>query len=54
MENKSFTDGFPPEAERRDGWRKAVNGRTIEIGWLGRKSPHQTRFEMMTARELGL
>src|SRR3989454_11766686 len=54
MENKSFNDGLPPEAERRDGWRKAVNGRTVEIGWLTRKSPRQTRFEILTLRQLEL
>jgi len=54
MENKSFTDNLPSEAERRDGWRKAVNGRTVEIGWLTRKSPRQTRFEILDVKTAGV
>jgi len=54
VENKSFTDSVPSEAERRDGWRKATNGRTVEIGWLTRKGTHQRRFEILTLRQLGL
>jgi hypothetical protein len=28
-ENKSFTDKLPAEAERREGWKKAVSGKTV-------------------------
>jgi len=44
-ENKPFTEGLPPEGERRDGWRKAVQGRTVELGWLARKSHRRARYE---------
>jgi len=53
-ENKPFADGLPPEPERRDGWRKAVNGRTVEIGWLTRKSSRRARYEEPTLTQLGL
>jgi len=54
IENKPFNDGIPAEAERRDGWRKAVNGRTAEIGWLGRKGGRRARYEAVTVAQLGL
>jgi proteasome alpha subunit len=53
-EDKPFTEGLPSEAERRDGWRKAVNGRTVEIGWLARKSARLSRYEELTLPQLGL
>lgn len=54
VENKSFDDALPSEAERRDGWRKAVNGRNVEIGWLARKSSRRVRYREITLAELGL
>jgi proteasome alpha subunit len=54
MENKPIGDGLPPEAERRDGWRKAVNGRTVEAGWLARKSERRARYGELTPAQLGL
>jgi len=53
-ENKPFGDGLPAEAERRDGWRKAVNGRTIEVGWLARKGLRRARYDELTLAQLGL
>ena len=53
-ENKALNEGVPSEAERRDGWRKAVNGRTVEIGWLARKGNRRARFEELTLAHLGL
>ncbi len=53
-ENKPFDDGLPSEAERRDGWRKAVNGRTVEAGWLARKGDRRARYEELTPAQLGL
>ena len=47
-ENKPFGDGLPSDAERRDGWRKAVNGRSVEVGWLVRKSNRRARYEELT------
>ena len=43
-ENKSFTDALPPEAERREGWKKAMGGKTVEAGWLERASTARSRF----------
>jgi len=53
-ENKPWNEGLPSEAERRDGWRKAVNGRIIEIGWLARKANRRARYEELTPAQLGL
>ena len=53
-EDKPFGDGLPPEAERRDGWRKSVNGRNIEVGWLARQGQRRARYEELTPAQLGL
>jgi proteasome alpha subunit len=53
-ENKSFTESPPSKAERRDGWRKAANGRVVEMGWLARQSPRLARYQAMTLEQLGL
>ncbi|MBI3882628.1 MAG: hypothetical protein HY301_21520, partial [Verrucomicrobia bacterium] len=53
-ENRSFTDALPSESERRDGWRKSVNGRVVEIGWLARKGATRAKFQMLTLAELKL
>ena len=44
-ENKSFTDALPPEAERREGWKKSVGGKTVETGWLRRSGPAASHFK---------
>ncbi len=53
-DNRSFTESLPSEAERRDGWRKAVNGRTVEIGWLSRNSAPRAKYQPVTLAQLGL
>jgi len=53
-ENKPFDNGLPSEEERRDGWRKAVNGRNIEVGWLTRQRDRRARYEQPTPAQLGL
>ena len=53
-ENKSFTEKLPSEDERRAGWRAALAGKTVEIGWLERESPRLARFQMLTLAQLGL
>jgi proteasome alpha subunit len=53
-ENKSFTDGLPDEAARQAGWRGAVKGREIEIGWLARQASRPARYHALTLAELGL
>ena len=54
VENKSFTENPPTEEERRAGWRGAVDGKTVEIGWLARKSQRLARFEMLSLTQIGL
>lgn len=54
MENKPFDASLPSEAERRDGWRKAVSGRTVELGWLGRKEPGRAKFQWLRPADVGL
>ena len=44
-EAKSFTEAIPSEADRREGWRKKVEGRVVEIGWLARTASRAARFE---------
>lgn len=53
-EKKSFTDGVPADEERRAGWRKAVNGRTVELGWLARKAAGRIHYEALTLTQVGL
>jgi hypothetical protein len=53
-ENKPFTEPMPDEAARRAGWREAVQGKEVEIGWLAREGSRPARFQARTAAELGL
>jgi proteasome alpha subunit len=53
-ENKSFTESLPGEEQRRAGWREAVGGKEIEIGWLAREGARPARYQAATAAELGL
>ena len=53
-ENKPFTDPLPDEAARQAGWREAVKGKEIEIGWLAREGARPARYHALTAGELGL
>ena len=54
IEKKPLADGSVSEAERRDGWRKSVNGRTVELGWLARRAPGRIRYQELTLAQLGL
>jgi proteasome alpha subunit len=53
-ESKPFAEGLPDEAARQAGWREAVKGREIEIGWLARQGLRPARYQAQTAAELGL
>ncbi|MBM3834452.1 MAG: 20S proteasome subunit A/B [Verrucomicrobia bacterium] len=53
-ENKSLAENPPSEDERRAGWRNAINGKIVEIGWLARQSQRQARFDMLTLNQVGL
>jgi proteasome alpha subunit len=50
---KSFGENAP-EAERNDGWRGAVQGRVVEIGWLNRGGTRAARYEALTLDQLKL
>jgi proteasome alpha subunit len=54
MQGKSFNDKLPAENERQAGWRKEIKGKTVEIGWLNRKTSRQIRYESPSLSELGL
>jgi proteasome alpha subunit len=53
-EQKSWTEPGPDEAARRAGWREAVKGKTVEIGWLARQSSRPARYQGPAISELGL
>jgi len=53
-ENKPLTDQIPSEEARRGGWREAVKGKVIEIGWLARHSARAARYQAQTISDLGL
>jgi hypothetical protein len=54
QEKKSFAADASTEAERREGWRAAVRGRVVEVGWLERTSSRRSRFTPLTLAGLGL
>jgi proteasome alpha subunit len=54
VESKSFGESLPAEAARREGWQKAVSGKTVEIAWLTRESPRAAKYEPLSLGELGL
>jgi proteasome alpha subunit len=47
-------DPFPTEADRRAGWRQAVQGRAIELGWLDRRGAARACFRHLTPDSLRL
>ena len=51
--NKSF-ESVPSEEERRKGWREAVKDKTVEVGWLARKTSRLARYEPLTLAQLNL
>lgn len=54
LENKSFGQAVPSEEERRQGWRKGIEGKVVEIGWLSRETPRPARYEPLKLHDLGL
>jgi proteasome alpha subunit len=44
----------PGEDERRRGWRAATTGKTVEIGWLDRRSERLAAYRPWTLAEFGL
>jgi proteasome alpha subunit len=49
---KSFDAQEEPAVE--NGWRQALEGRTLEVGWLARTTGRRARFELLSGSELGL
>ena len=54
LERKMLMDNLPSEAERKEGWRAAVEGKVVEIGWLDRQGSRAARFVGRKLSELGL
>ena len=53
-ENKPF-DGATPNAEQlQSGWRAATKARTVEIGWLARKTERAAHYETLSLAQLSL
>jgi proteasome alpha subunit len=48
MHSKAFGESIPIETERRAGWKADVADKTIELGWLSRKTPRAMRYEPLT------
>lgn len=53
-QGRDFENDFPAEAERQAGWRAETKERTVEIGWLSRKTSRLVRYEPLTLSQLGL
>jgi hypothetical protein len=51
---KSFASDLPPEWERQQGWKNDVENRTVEVGWLNRRSNRRARYEALSRQDLGL
>jgi proteasome alpha subunit len=51
---KPMIEGAPSESERRTGWREAITGRVVELGWLARHSDRRARYECLTLESLGV
>src|SRR5579862_1675372 len=45
--------GEASEQDRRAGWRAALEGKVVEIGWLARASSRAARFEILSLGALG-
>ena len=52
VENKPFAE--ISETDRRTGWRSALEGKVVEIGWLARSSTRAARFSMLSLADVGL
>lgn len=52
LENQS--QAVPDVAQRQAGWRSAVQGKTVELGWLARHSPRPAHYQNLTLSALGI
>jgi hypothetical protein len=53
-QNKWLAESVPDAAQRQAGWREAVRGKTVEIGWLARHGPRPARYQPLTLADLGM
>jgi proteasome alpha subunit len=53
-EGKSLDNATPGSEDLKAGWRGAIKGRTVEIGWLARKSERAARYEALNLSQVGL
>jgi proteasome alpha subunit len=53
-QNKWLAESVPAAAARQAGWREAVRGKTVEIGWLARQGLRPARYQSLTLAELGV
>ncbi len=51
---KNFESELPSEADRKEGWRKALEGRIVEMGILVRQSSRPARYQPLTMQQVGL
>ena len=54
VQNKWLAESVPDAAQRQAGWREAVRGKTVEIGWLARHGARPARYQPLTLSELSL
>lgn len=55
MHGKNFSNGgAPTESERQSGWRNDTKGKTVELGWLNRKTSRQARYESLSSAQVGI
>jgi proteasome alpha subunit len=54
LETKRSFSEPPPDDERRSGWRSALSGRTVELGWLARQGPRAARYRTRSLADFGL
>jgi proteasome alpha subunit len=54
VSNKWLAEPMPDAAERQAGWREAVKGKVVEIGWLDRRGVRPARYQTLTLAGLGL
>jgi proteasome alpha subunit len=53
-EGKPWGADMPKESDRQAGWREATKGRTVELGWLSRKTSRLAQYEALTLAQVGL
>lgn len=47
IEDRSFSDDRPAEGERRDGWKRALEGKVLEAALLRRTAPGRVLYQSL-------